>query len=133
VFNDVIKQSYSYGILREARRGDDHSEDQAERVGDDASLAANDLLRRIDSLAGKGNVGGGLHALGVDHARRRFGLAALFDAGQASQVVVESGEDSAVTRCTTGLSCGASTRTTARPVRPRSRVVSLCMPVALLL
>jgi hypothetical protein len=55
--------------------------DQPERVGDDVPLAAHDLLRCIGALGGGGHGGGGLDALGVDHARRGLGITALGDPG----------------------------------------------------
>lgn len=92
----LVEKAYSYGVFREARGSDGHCEEQADRVGEDASLPAYDLLRGVGSLAGQGHVGGGLHALGVDDGGRRFGFSALFHAGQTGQVVVELGKDSLV-------------------------------------
>jgi hypothetical protein len=92
----LVEKPYSDGVVRLARGSDDHGEDQAECVGHHAPLATHDLLPCVCSLAGQGHVGGGLHALGVDHGRGRFGLASLFDAGQAGQLISELGEDSLI-------------------------------------
>ncbi|MDQ0765541.1 hypothetical protein QF027_008176 [Streptomyces canus] len=92
----LVEEAYSQGVFREAGGGDGHGEDEADGVGEDAAFPADDLLGGVGSLAGQGYVGGGLHALGVDHGGGRFGLAAVLDAGQAGQVVVELGEDSLV-------------------------------------
>lgn len=64
------------GVLH-AGCGHQHGEEKAECVGDDASLPADDLLAGVDALAGGGDVGGGLDALGVDHAGRRIGVPAF--------------------------------------------------------
>lgn len=93
----LVEEVYSYGVFRQACGGDGYGEEQAERVGDDASLPAYDLLGGVGSLAAQGYVRGGLHALGVDHGGGWFGLAPLLHAGEAGQVVVELGEDSFVT------------------------------------
>jgi hypothetical protein len=40
----LAEQAYSDGVVGQARGSDDHSQDQAGRIGDDASLTADDLL-----------------------------------------------------------------------------------------
>lgn len=92
----LVEEVYPQGVFGEAGGGDGHGEDQADRVGEDASLPAYDLLRGIGSLAGYGHVGGGLDALGVDDGGRRLGLSAFLYAGQGGEVVIEVGEDSLV-------------------------------------
>ncbi|AYV32907.1 hypothetical protein EES41_39740 (plasmid) [Streptomyces sp. ADI95-16] len=69
-----------------------HREEKAECVGDDAPLPADDLLASVDALAGGMNAGGGLDALGVDHAGRRFGVAPLLLPQELPEHAVELGE-----------------------------------------
>ncbi|PSK67140.1 hypothetical protein B0E53_00868 [Micromonospora sp. MH33] len=60
-----------------------HGEEQAEGVGDDAVFASDDLLAGVNALRGRGCVGGGLHALDVDHAGRQMWSASGLGAGRA--------------------------------------------------
>lgn len=53
------------------------------------ALAACDLLARVDTLAGGRDVGGGLDALGVQHARAWFGVPACGLADQSAEQAVE--------------------------------------------
>lgn len=48
-------------------------EEETGRVDHDARLPPDTVLPGIDTLAGDGDAGGPLDALGVDHAGRRFG------------------------------------------------------------
>lgn len=114
----VVEEPDSHGVLGEARGGDGHGEQEPDRIGEDASLPADDLLGGIGSLAGQGHVGGGFDALGVDHGSRRFGLASFLHAGQADEVVVELGEYPLVTPgCIVGVD-GAVVREVVREVFP---------------
>jgi hypothetical protein len=114
----LVEELDSDGVLGLARGGDGRGEDQCDRVGEDAPFPADDLLGGVGSLAGQGHVGGGHHALGVDHGSGRLGLATLFHAGQAGQVVVELGEDSLVAPgCVVGVD-GAVVREVVREVFP---------------
>jgi hypothetical protein len=92
----LVEEVYSDGVFGQAGGGNGDGEDQAERVGDDASLAAHDFLAGIGALAGQRDVGGGLDALGVNDGGGRPGTAAFFYAGQAGQLVAEPGEYSLV-------------------------------------
>lgn len=80
------------GVL-DAGRGDQDCQQEAEGVGDDAALAAYDLLARVDALTSRGDTGGGLDALCVDHAGGRGGAAAFLLSHQLPQQAVELGED----------------------------------------
>ncbi len=60
----------------DAGRGDPDREEEAEGVDADMALASGDLLARIDALPGGRDIGRGLDALGVQHARARFGIPA---------------------------------------------------------
>jgi hypothetical protein len=92
----LVEEQDSDGVPGKARGGDGHGEDESDRVGEDAPFPADDLLGGVGSLAGQGRIGGGLHALGVDHGSGRFRLASFLRTGQAGQIVVELGEDSLV-------------------------------------
>lgn len=50
----LVEKAYSYGVFREARGSDGHCEEQADRVGEDASLPAYDLLRGVGSWLVRG-------------------------------------------------------------------------------
>lgn len=74
---DLVEQhGAGHGVLH-AGRGDQHCEEKAECVGDDAPLPSDDLLLGVDALAGRGDAGGGLDALGVDHTGRRLRVPAF--------------------------------------------------------
>src|SRR5207247_130859 len=88
----VVEQVRADGVVADTGGGDDHGQQEAEGVGDDSPFTANDSLRRIDALGGRWNIGGGLHALGVHDARRRFLGAACAAASQSGQVVAETVE-----------------------------------------
>ncbi|GFE13217.1 hypothetical protein Sgleb_12640 [Streptomyces glebosus] len=81
-----------YRVL-DAGRGDQHREQQAERVRDDAPLAAHDLPARVRALTRGRHAGGGLDVLCIDHAGRRARVSALLLAYQLSQKAVGLGED----------------------------------------
>lgn len=68
VGGDLVQEPGAGDGVLHARFGDQHAEERAERVGDDAPLPANDLLARVDALTGGWDAGRGLHALGIDHA-----------------------------------------------------------------
>ncbi|GGY89413.1 hypothetical protein GCM10010343_13320 [Streptomyces avidinii] len=80
-----------HGVLHTGRR-DQHGEEEAEGVGDDAAFAARDLLARVDALAGGRNAGGGLDAPSVDHARRRLGIPPSLLPQRLPEQAVELGE-----------------------------------------
>lgn len=72
------------GVVAGAGCGDDDGEEQSEGVGDDAAFASGNLLAGVDALAGQWCVGGGLHALGVDHFGRWLNGAPGLGAGQVA-------------------------------------------------
>lgn len=89
--NMVEQLGAGHGVL-DTGRGDQHREKQSECVGDDAPLAADDLLACARALARGGNARGGLHALRVDHVGRGLGIPALTSPHQLPQHVIELGE-----------------------------------------
>jgi hypothetical protein len=89
---DLVEQAGAGDRVLHACGGDGDGQEQAEGVGGDGALAADDLLGRIRALTRGGDVGGGLDALGVDHARRGLGAAAFGGADQAAQQAVQLGE-----------------------------------------
>jgi hypothetical protein len=68
--------------------GDQHGQQQPDRVYGHVPLAAVDLLARVVAPAGAGDFLGGLDRLGVDDRRRGLGLAACGDAALAAQLMV---------------------------------------------
>lgn len=87
----LLDQGLSGGGVLHARGRDQHSQEQADGVDDDAPLAAHDFLARVNALAGCGTVGGGPDALRVDDACTGLGLAAFLPADLAAQETVEPG------------------------------------------
>src|SRR6266542_4334800 len=90
----LVEQVHADHVVTDAGRGDDHGEQQAEGVGDDPALAAEDLLARVGALGDGRNIGGGLHTLRVHDGRRRLDLPSLMVADQAGKLVVQLGEES---------------------------------------
>lgn len=76
-----------------ARGGDQHGQQQADGVDDDAPLASDDLLAGVDALVGRGDLGGGLDALGVDDTGGRILLPAFLAPDLAPQQAVELVKD----------------------------------------
>src|SRR6266545_500323 len=62
---DLVDQLAATGGVTHAGGGDQHGQQQPERVGGDVPLAALDLLTGVDALTRFGHVGGGLDRLGV--------------------------------------------------------------------
>ena len=73
---------------------DDQTDQQTQRIGDDMALAPVDLLARV--IAPKTTAFSGFHALAVDHARRRAGLAALEFARRHDELMVDRGQQTTV-------------------------------------
>lgn len=90
----LVQQSNADGVVGGRGGGDDDGQDEAEGVGDDAALAADDLLAGVDALGVGGCVVRGLHGLRVDDAGGGLGLAAGGGAGQAGQLDLQLLEDS---------------------------------------
>ena len=82
VGGSLVQEGFPGGGVPDAGRGDQHRQQQAEGVGDDAALTAHDLLARVDALRPGGNGGGGLDALRVDHTGRRVAFLAFLLAYQ---------------------------------------------------
>src|SRR3954469_19377798 len=59
----LVEQIVADGVVADAGGGDDHGEQQAEGVGDDAAFASDDLFAGVDALGFGGHVGGCLDAL----------------------------------------------------------------------
>lgn len=78
----LLQESSAGGGVLHGGRGDQYRQQQAEGVGDDAALAAHDLLASVDALRPGGDRGGGLDALGVDHAGRGVSVFAFLLAYQ---------------------------------------------------
>jgi len=72
----------------DAGGGDQHGQQQADRVDGDVPLAAVDLLPGVVAAAGSGGLLGGLHRLGVDDRGGRRGLAAGYLADPVAQLVM---------------------------------------------
>jgi hypothetical protein len=60
VGGDLVQEARAGDGVLHARRGDQHREEESERVGDDAPLRADDLPSGVDAPAGGGDAGGGL-------------------------------------------------------------------------
>lgn len=78
-----------HGRVLHAGRGDPYAEEESDGVDDDAPLAADDLLARVDALPGGEDVGGGLDALGADDAGGWFVVPAFLPADLAAEEAVE--------------------------------------------
>jgi hypothetical protein len=59
VGGDLVQEARAGDGVLHARRGDQHREEESERVGDDAPLRADDLPSGVDAMAGGGDAGGG--------------------------------------------------------------------------
>ena len=93
---DLVQEAGAGGGVLHARRGDQHCDQQAERVGGDAAFASDDLLPGVDALTGGGDTGGGLDARRVDHASRRLAVPPCLLPQQLSEQARELGEYSLV-------------------------------------
>ncbi len=90
---DPVEQlGAGHGVL-DSGRGDQHRQEEADRVGHDAPLPAHDLLARVYALTRGGHGGGGLHALRVDHAGRRLRVPPLLMPHQLPQQAIELGKN----------------------------------------
>jgi hypothetical protein len=76
-----------------ARCGHPDGQQEAQGIDTEVALATCDFLAGVDALAGRRHVGGGFHALRVQHAGAGLGIAALGLSDQAAQEAVELGED----------------------------------------
>jgi hypothetical protein len=73
------QQLQAGGAVLHAGGGDQHDQQQPERVGDDVPLAADDLLPGVGALRGGGHGDSGLDALGVDDAGGGLGITPCSD------------------------------------------------------
>jgi hypothetical protein len=91
---DLAEEVGAGGGVVDAGGGDGDGEQEAEGVGDDVPLASDDLLGRVDALAGQVDGGGGFDALAVDQAGAGFAGAAFcladFAAEQAGELVEDA-------------------------------------------
>jgi hypothetical protein len=71
------RQVDAAGVVGDAGGGHPDSQEEADGIDTEMALATCDLLARIDALAGRGHVGRGLDALGVQHAGARLGIPAF--------------------------------------------------------
>ncbi len=78
----LVEQLYSDVVVGEVGRADDHCEDDAEGVGEDAAFPCDDLLFSVYALIYCGYFGGGFDALGVEDRRGGLWVAALLDADE---------------------------------------------------
>jgi hypothetical protein len=76
------------GVLH-AGGGDQHDQQQLQRVDRDVPFAAFDLLSGVDALAGFGHIGRGPDRLGIDDRCAGDGLAALGRAQLLAQLVMD--------------------------------------------
>jgi hypothetical protein len=86
-------------LSQDAGRGDPDGQEQTEGVDPDVTLATCDFFAGVDALAGRGHVGRGLDALGVEHAGGWFAVAAFGLLDRAPQQAIELVEDAFLLPC----------------------------------
>lgn len=115
-------------MRKDADGGDEHSGHQPGGADDDAALAADDSFAHVSALLADGDVGGGRHALRVDHDAGRLRAAARILADPAPQQRVELPEDSIAFRfpeAASGMSWASdSTCSCCSPCRDRQGLAS---------
>ncbi len=95
---DLVEQGGAGGVLH-ARRGDQHRDEEPERVGDDAPPSGDVFLPGVDALAGGVGAGGGLDTLGVNHTGRWLGVPAFLLPQELPEQAAHLGEHALVCPC----------------------------------